>query len=260
MWNCIRIAWPLAEELAERSHNVTFVSPYSAKSPNPKIFDYVPTNLKKWVDSWGDIENVFEDRKKGDWSSVWITLPMFGIMMCEVIYTDEEYIRWVKNTKVDLLIIDALANDCAYGMAHYWDAKVILFDTAAPFGYFSETYGLPDETSWIPSMELAYPTEMSFSQRLTNAVLPLAWYYYRKWYFFPALAKVTSDKLGITDLPSFEELERRTDLVFLNTHYGEEFPRSLPPNVISVGGIAYTGKTKALPKVISKNLFENNNN
>jgi len=241
-------AWPLAEALVDKGHNVTFVSPYPAKNPNPKIFDYVPKTLKEWVESWSDMENVFEDRKKGDWMNMWMSLPVFGIMMCEVIYEDIEYINWVKSVKVDLVMLGALVNDCAYGMAHYWGAKVILFATSAPFAHFSDAYGLPDESSWIPSMEFAFPIEMSFSQRLTNALLPLAWYYHRKWNFFPSLEVITEEKLGISNLPKFEELERNTSLVFMNSHYGEEFARSLPPNVISVGGIAYRNDRKPLPK------------
>ncbi len=252
MYNYLRTiltAWPLAEALTDKGHNVTFVSPYPAKNPSSRIFDYVPKTLKEWVDSWGDLENVFEDRKKGNLVSGWTMLPMYGIMMCEVIYKDAEYINWVKTTKVDLLILDALANDCAYGMAHYWGAKVILFDTTAPLGHFPESYGLPDETSWIPSMELFYPINMSFSQRLVNALIPVAWHYYRKWTFYPTIEAITSEKLGIANVPKFEELERNASLVFINTHFGEEFARSLPPNVVSIGGIAYTGKRKPLPKV-----------
>lgn len=241
--------WPLAESLAENGHNVTFISPFPAKNPNPKVFDYVPNSLKTWINEMDMEIDVFQDRKTRSPIVMYMMLPIFGKMMCEQIYKDEEYIRWVKSTKVDVVMVDALANDCAYGMAYYWDAKVILLDTSAPFGHFSDAYGLVDETSWISSMEMGFNTDMSFSQRTINAVLPMFWSYYRSWFFFPTLAKVTSDKLGITDLPSFEELERRTDLVFINTHYGEEYARSLPPNVISIGGIGYTGKTKALPEV-----------
>lgn len=56
-------AWPLVEALADQGHNVTFVSPFPSKSPNPKVNDYTPKKLKEWVDSWEDLENVFENRK-----------------------------------------------------------------------------------------------------------------------------------------------------------------------------------------------------
>lgn len=242
-------AWPLVEALADKGHNVTFISSFAAKNPNPKIFDYVPNTLAKFMESVEDTMNVFEDRKTEKWLSTWLMVPIFGIMICQEIYKDEEYVNWVKSTKVDLVFVDALANDCAYGMAHYWGAKVILFDTSAPFSYFPEAYGLPDETSTIPGLELAYPINMSFFQRLTNALFPIAWLYYRKWYFFPQLEELTREKLGITNLPKFEELERNASLVFLNIHHAEEFARSLPPNVISIGGIAFNEKRKTLPKV-----------
>lgn len=240
-------AWPLAEALAEEGHNITFISPFPAKSPNPKIFDYVPKDLKEWVDGWGDLEDVFLERKNGNTKNVWVSLPMFGIMMCEVIYGDAEYLEWVRTTKVDLLVLDVLANDCAYGMAHYWNAKVILYDTTAPFAFFTESYGLPDESSSIPSMESAFPLEMTFTQRLINELVPIVEYYFRKWNYFPSLEELTRQKLGVS--VSFEEVERNTSLVFTNTHFGEEYSRSLPPNVIPIGGIAFTKSRKTLPKV-----------
>ncbi|KAJ6643627.1 UDP-glucosyltransferase 2 [Pseudolycoriella hygida] len=247
-------AWPLAEALAENGHNVTFVSPFPSKSPNPKIYDYVPKILKEWVESWEDLEDVFSDRKTKNPISMWLMLPTFGIMMCEEIYKDEDFIRWVKSTKVDVVFLDALANDCAYGMVHYWDAKLILYNTAFPFAHFADVYGLPDESSSMPGVELAFPIDMSFSQRLVNALFPIAYNFYRKWTFFPELEEITRDKLGITNLPKFHEIERNTSLVFINAHYGEEFSRSLPPNVVSIGGIAYTGKRKPLPKDIAQFL------
>lgn len=248
--------WPLAESLADNGHNITFISPHPAKNPNPKIFDYVPNSLKTWLDEMDGAIDVFQDRKTRSMIATFMMLPIFGKMMCEEIYKDEEYVRWVKSTNVDVVMLDALSNDCAYGMAYYWGAKVILIDTSAPFGHFIDAHGLPDETSWISGMETAFNTDMSFSQRTINAVLPVFWSYYRSWFFFPALAQITSEKLGIKDLPSFEELERSTSLVFINTHYGEEYARSLPPNIISIGGIGFTGTAKPLPEVFSRNSIK----
>lgn len=173
----------------------------------------------------------------------------FGKMACDVVYSDEDFVKWVKETKVDVLFIDALFNDCAYGMAHYWKAKIIIYDTTTAFAWFTETFGLPDETNWIPDMALYYPVEMTFSQRLRNALVPIAWDVYRKWKYLPYLEELTKEKLQLTNMPKFEEIERNTSLVFINTHYSEEFARSLSPNVIPIGGIAWTEKRKPLPKV-----------
>lgn len=68
-------AWPLVEALADQGHNVTFVSPFPSKSPNPKVNDYVPKKFKEWVDSWGDLEDVFENRKMDKEIDAWLILP-----------------------------------------------------------------------------------------------------------------------------------------------------------------------------------------
>jgi UDP:flavonoid glycosyltransferase YjiC (YdhE family) len=103
-------------------------------------------------------------------------------------------------------------------------------------------------------MELFYPAEMTFPQRVKNALVPVVWYYYRQWFFYPRLEELTREKLRISDMPKFNEIERNNSLIFTNTQYGEEYARSLPPNVIAVGGIGYIDKRKALPKDLEEFL------
>ncbi|CAL8109967.1 unnamed protein product [Orchesella dallaii] len=252
-------AWPLVTGLAERGHNVTFISPFPAKKPHPKVHDLVPKALAEWVLEWEDLEDVFTERKDGNLAKGWLTLPEFGIEMCKKIYSDDEFVNWVKTSKYDLIFIDALFNDCGYGMAHKFGAKVIQFATSTAFSYYPQSFGNPDETSWIPDMTTPFdPTEVTFKQRLINALIPVASDLYRRWMYFPKLEEITREKLGITDLPKFEEIERNTSLVFINTHYGEEFARSLPPNMVPIGGIAYAEKRTPLPKELETFLNKGN--
>ncbi|CAL8109965.1 unnamed protein product [Orchesella dallaii] len=251
-------AWPLATELAERGHNVTFISAFPAKKPHPKILDYAPRKLVEWIVSWDDID-LLADRKQGNLASQWVALPGYGIAVCEVIYSDEEFVNWVKTSKYDLVFIDSLFNDCGYGMAHIMGAKIIQFTTSTNFPWHSGPFGIPDETNWIPDMELPFdPTTITFKERLTNALIPVLWDVYRSWVYFPKLEEITRKGLGITDLPKFEEIQRNVSLTFLNTHYGEEFARSLPPNVIPIGGIAYVEKRTPLPKDLASFLEKGN--
>lgn len=166
-------------------------------------------------------------------------------------YSDDEFVNWVKDSKVDLIFIDGLYNDCAYGMAAYWNAKLIHFQTSTNYPWIAETSGLADESNWIPDMVVHYSLPMTFMQRVKNALSPLAWNLHRRWKYFPYLEQLTKDKLQITNLTPFEEIERGANLVFVNTHYSEEFARSLSPNVIAIGGIALKEKKSSLPKVIS---------
>lgn len=249
-------AWPLAEALVERDHNVTFLSSYPGKNPNPKINDFVPPASQTWLKDWSKLENFFEDRKRGDWINTWTKMGVFGLQICQNLLDDPEFVKWVKGSKFDLIFLNSAFNDCALGFASVWgpETKIILFDTTTVYSHHYDAYGIPDQSSWIPMMEPHYPVGMSLRQRMVNAIVPLVWDFYRKWFFLPELQKMAQDKLEIAASPSFLELEQKTSLFFVNTHFSEEFPRALPPNVVPVGGIAFTGKKKPLPKELEEFL------
>ncbi|ODN02587.1 UDP-glucuronosyltransferase 1-7, partial [Orchesella cincta] len=84
-----------------------------------------------------------------------------------------------------------------------------------------------------------------------NYIEPYYWTYKRRTQFFPKLDKLMREFFETDNITSFEELERKTDLLFVNTHPSVELPRSLPPNIISVGGMQMYGQKNAtIPKDI----------
>ncbi|ODM96456.1 2-hydroxyacylsphingosine 1-beta-galactosyltransferase [Orchesella cincta] len=251
-------AWPLVTGLAEKGHNVTFLSPFKAKNPHPKVVDYAPRKFSEWAESWDEM-NMFDMRKKGDMYKQWLILPYFGIAMCEKLYSDEEFINWVKSSTYDLVFIDALFNECGYGMAHIFGAKVIQFDTTTVFPWYSSAFGSPDETNWIPDMAYVFgANEVTFQNRLINALIPVGWDLFRSWIYFPQLEEITRTGLSTTDLPTFQDIEKNVSMIFLNTYYSEEFARALPPNMVSIGGIAYVEKRTPLPKDLAAFLEKGN--
>lgn len=44
-------------------------------------------------------------------------LPQLGVNMCNKFLNNTENIEWVNKEKFDLVVIDALFNDCGYGLA-----------------------------------------------------------------------------------------------------------------------------------------------
>lgn len=241
------------DALADRGHNVTMLSGFPPKVVNPKVKEVTPPKLKQWADSAITEDfDVFKFRKNSQILMAWLMLLPMGAAACESLYTDPEYIRWMTDpsTKFDVVVMDSLANECAYGMAHYWNAKIVGFNTGQMYVWNLEShYGLPDETSSLPDGMLHMPVNMNFLQRAATAVIPLVWKAVREIWFFPKLEEITRTGLGLKDVPSFAELEANTSLYLLNNYWALEFPRSLPPNVISVGGIGWQNKgRKPLPK------------
>lgn len=98
--------------------------------------------------------------------------------------------------------------------------------------------------------------EMSFMERLQNALLPIRFHLEREYKYFPALEEITRSALGLkeTELPPFKEIEEKTSLVLLSTHFTVDLPRSLPPHVIPIGGAVINKTPKPLSKVIIQAL------
>lgn len=244
---------PWLDALADRGHNITILSGFPPKVPNPKITEVNPPKLMKWITALMSEEfDVFKFRKNSQIIQAWFLLPILGIAACESLYTDPEYIKWMKDpsNKFDIVVMDTLVNECAYGMAYHFKAKLIAFNTGQLYSWNLEShYGLADESSAIPDGMLHYPANMNFFQRAANTLVPLVWKAYRELYFFPKLEEVTKTGLGVKEIPSFAEIEANTSLVLVNNYWAPEFPRSLPPNVIPIGGIAWKDKaSKPLPK------------
>lgn len=255
--------FPLMEALAEKGHNVTFLSAFeNFEDPNKKskITYYTPKKWAQEMGDWNDHLSIFEIRKTGQMTNMWLGFQDFGILACQSMYSDPEYINWVKSTKFDLVIMESFLNECVFGLVHLHKAKLIVYGTSTPFPWFMESYGLPDESSSIVDGTFtfkAFGDGMSFIERVKNAVMPIVYRHQRDWTYFPVLEQLTRDSLGLgkDELPGFREIEKNVNLVFLTSHFTIDMPRSLPPNVIPIGGNVVTKKIKPMPKVISKNTL-----
>ncbi|CAL8144013.1 unnamed protein product [Orchesella dallaii] len=242
---------PLANGLVDEGHNVTILTQIKPKEKDSKINYYVPNVLSKYFAeamSSSDAVNFYDLRASGMLTFGQILIPQFGMTVCEKLYEDKDYILWVKQTKFDLVFVDGLFNECGYGIAHLHNAKLMVFSISSILPWAIEPLGIPDETSSIPDLMCPLPLKMNFFHRLITAIMPVFWKLYRENYYLPKLEKFTKEGLGVEDFPSFVEIEKNISLTLLNAHVAQELPRSLPSNVIPVGGIAWVEKRKPLPK------------
>jgi glucuronosyltransferase len=238
--------WPLVERLVQEGHNVTFFAAQPPKSPNPKVTEisaasgYAAVKLPDFVSLRfaGGMDAI-----DNSWSSYFD----WGIKICNNLLNDSNIKEWIHKSTFDLVVINGLFNDCGYGLAHKFKAPYIMYGSSAPFGWWSESYGYPDEN--YPEMQFHYPEDMTFLQRVSNALRPLYWKFLRQYYMFPRLEAIFRDTLNLTDVPSIAQMERNVSLVFVNINVAEEFPRALPPSVIPIGGMHCKDTVKQLPVV-----------
>jgi hypothetical protein len=122
-----------------------------------------------------------------------------------------------------------------------------MYSPTSHFSWFKEAYGLVDENH--NEMEYHFPIDMNFLQSTRNLLLSLYWNWKRHNELFPKLEPLLKSALNLPNLPSLYEIEKNTSLIFTNTHPNEEFPRSLPPNLIEISCMHCSDVRNPLPNV-----------
>lgn len=244
--------WPLAMSLAEKGHNVTFISPYgpSSELSSPKVTEIQPQDLKAFMNKI--IEQNFDvnHRAYGLVPPLFMVIDYFCYSACHEMYKSEEIKAWIaSNPQVDLVVADTMA-DCSYGLAHKFDAKTILYQPIPVVTKHFESFGINAETESLPDYDVSKPTPLTFFSRVAGAMLPL-WYRVIEPIFHQKYKSLFSEELGLTNLPDVHDMRELTSLMIINGDYLSDYPRSFPPFVVKVPGIHLkkTGEHKPLKKV-----------
>lgn len=135
--------WPLVEKLAANGHNITYFSPHAPKTkykPNPNITEIIPDNLFSRI---GMDYDPAEIRLKGGVKAVEDLWPGYldsGVKMCEFITTDKDMLNWANTASFDLVVVNALFNDCGFAYAYKFNAPTIVFSSSSLFQWWGEVY------------------------------------------------------------------------------------------------------------------------
>ncbi|CAG7786637.1 unnamed protein product [Allacma fusca] len=243
---------PLAEKLAGTGHKVTFLTYMKSEKPHPNITEFFPEAATKLMSDQLDslsMESINGRLKQKyfdpfiDPRKLW-PLILSGVEMTLI---NSDFQNWLNTTHFDLIIYDSPMKEIAVGIAYKMKAKVILFQTTATQHMFDfDMFGLPSESSWLPDWTAGseYPLVPHHFQYAYNA---LWWYYSYTWHYLPKLNEILAKLYG-EDLPPIDELIRsKVDLVLVNEHFSSNFPRSLPPYVVPVGGMHCRESNGVLP-------------
>ncbi|ODM99599.1 UDP-glucuronosyltransferase 1-3 [Orchesella cincta] len=246
--------WPLAEKLADAGHNVTYIFPNEKRiGSHPKIEELTPSKMVKLMSDFvSDFDiNIRLNDKLDEWNQEVFSR---SLQFCEAFYDSPEIQKWLDRPGLnyDLVILDILS-ECGYGLVYKFKAKHVQYLPASVAPFTFDGIGIVPETSSIPDVSgKLKPSELSFMNRVRNTMMVLLWRYgYLD--FASNVLPVIKSKLNLTDIPSLTEFERNTSLVMVNDHFIEDYPRSLPPMVVSLSGLLCNKsyKPNPLPEKIS---------
>lgn len=174
------------------------------------------------------------------------------------IVLSHKQVQQLKSEKFDLVIQFALFSESFLGLANYWNAPVIFFNTLGSMPSLDRIIGNTSPPSYVSAVNpfFAATDEMTFLQRVVNTLN--VWIYYGiTSHLLDAKQQVILSK-HFPNAPPLQELINNVSLIFVNSHYSIESPRPYVPNLIPVGGL-HVDEPKELPLELKQFLDEAQN-
>ena len=171
--------------------------------------------------------------------------------VCHNVLQQESVQKIIHSTDLhfDVVIVEAFFNECFLGFAHKFEAPIIQVCPYAGGNYMADWVGSPNTYSYIHDESIDYTDKMNFWERTHNTIFCLLKHVGRQLIHLPKQNAAMQKHFNYTDnLPPVWELEYKTSLVLLNTHYSLQYPKPLVPNYVQVGGMHVKPPTK-LPEV-----------
>lgn len=245
--------WPLAEALSKLGHEVTFISPFHPKEPNPNITELVPQHFADYVEEFLDSEFDINLRIRDEQPQLKSQVFTFAYETCEALFASPDFTNWLSQSKkFDLFIIDNCLPECGMAIANHLGAKHIIFNTVVPLAYEYEAIGYLPQSSAIPELDNSPPqVPMQFFERVSNTINSLHWRLLHYWYTMK-IDDFLRIALNRTENISSGNLLQNTSLFFYTGDVITDYPRSLPPMYVNVAGIHCRESNKALPKVLKE--------
>nr|CAG4634841.1 EOG090X07NZ [Alona affinis] len=161
---------PIAEELAQRGHQVTVVSPFKPSKKVENIHEIVLSELDnpdiaKEVD-W------FAKKSAGPTQLIQM-LSWTGKMVGEgydVLMRNEEFRAILKERIVDVVIFDAAFNEFVLSICDHLKVPYVIHSPSSGF-FWMELMGVSMDYAFVPSMVTDFDNKMTFFQRLANMAM-----------------------------------------------------------------------------------------
>jgi hypothetical protein len=128
--------WPWASELADRGHDVTFLSSHEKKPTNhSKIRDLPSKTLHNLMSKSYNIDR-FLERERREEQNILHSYGKVSVEICDTTLlksqNDSVLQELIHKGDFDLVIINIIFGECGFLFAQKYNAKVIVFDASVP--------------------------------------------------------------------------------------------------------------------------------
>ncbi|CAG9797601.1 unnamed protein product [Chironomus riparius] len=235
----------LAKELANRGHEITFISPFPLSE---KVNNYRDVKIEI---SDRDAQ-LFEELSKKFTAGA--NIFKFAIELMNSLHrvsNDTLQSSWMREMMAtenfDLVLSGYSMSEYQLGLADHFKCPSIVFWSGHVISSLTKMVGNPLSPEAVPNPMMSRK-EMSFIGRVKNLLLNgLDLFVIRS--YFNYRSKIIYDYNFPPDrYRSYDEMIRNVSLVLVNTHFTSSGPRPLLPNLVEVGGLQVKPNPAPLPE------------
>lgn len=226
----------LFTELAQRGHDVTFLSPYPFKeAPHKNYRDIAITNQGLFDAFQVELDASFDDTDSNIIMLLKFWFDNVAEMQEQTLSDPAVQKLLFSNEKYDVCVIEFLMNEAVLGFGARFGCKIVAVSTIGQVKYINDMMHSPMPLSVTPHPFLPFSDEMTFSERFQNVIsntiedIGYAIYHYPQ-------QNAIYDKYfteNFPGIPSFHYMLRHSvSLVLLNTHFSLNYPQAYLPNMV----------------------------
>lgn len=164
---------------------------------------------------------------------------------CKTIYGSAAVRRatdGASSSDFDAVFVELMASECASHLSVMLNGVPLVYVTPPPLVSYAErsVVGHAPNPAVVSHVLAGHCVPRTFAERLANTVLLV---------YTSCLLRYLSWSDGVLDRQPFDLVDPvKPSLVFSNAHYITDPARTLPPNVVPIGGI-HLGPPKTIPEV-----------
>lgn len=242
---------PLVRELVNRGHNISVITNYVtadfAELDNIReiVLEQLSLNMSHYP-------NVFDSLLSSSWnwgnwgltSQLLRTQSEYPPKVTNLLYSNPKVQHMLANDHFDLVIASQVLLMSSAPLAWHFKAPLMVFSPNTLFPGMGTILGDEEHTSYVPFVFSPYTDKMNLGQRILNTLTNEMVLMFQQWYEGSTIF-IVKEK-AMPECPPVDDIIRNLTMVLINSHPSFTYARSLPPQVIEVGGI-HCRSAKPLP-------------
>ena len=240
--------FPVLKELAQRGHNVTFVTPFKSAEEVQGLREIEIKNLlfasSKFNFNWFEINRINTVVMN---VMLLKSLPVILEPILDLLMNNVELQEVLKNQQVNLVILDDSYHEFCLPLIDYLGAPFIMHSPSTGQPWTWNAIGASQELATSPVRFTSYNNEMVFRERLYNTILSVVLQFVRNFILIPNMD--TINQKYFPNARPISVIEKEASLLFVAGKVESSWARLLPPTAIPLGALQVRA-AQPLPQVV----------